>query len=102
MNTAKTPNGQSERAGRAVMLTGSQSFTSGLSGRDRSSRRGSVTKPRAGNAVGLKSQPGQMVVLICCIGPSPPRTFFSLLPFNVAGRGALAQGWRGPCTWVRR
>lgn len=42
----------------AVMLPWSQSFACGSSGRDRGSRRGSLTKPRAENAVGLKLYPG--------------------------------------------
>lgn len=55
----------------AVMLTRSQSYASGSSGRDRGSWRDSVTKPPAGSAVGQKLHPGQMVFLISSVGPLP-------------------------------
>lgn len=48
----------------AVVFMCSWAFASGLSGRDRGSRRDWVTKPPAGNVVGCKLQPGQTVVLI--------------------------------------
>lgn len=78
----------------AVMLTRSQSYASGSSGRDRGSRRGSVTKPRAGNAVGRKLHPGRMIFLISSVGPSP---LTRLLPcLNAPDRSGATGAGSGP------